>query len=150
MRPKVGLVGKTFSAFWAIEWFLTCMGSDMTLKMKKDIFIEVNTKRKIYSCQRQALTQGQSHISLLTIASQKMTFNLTCSNQGRLNLLPQYGHSQPWLCVRTCMLKAGIDTYTFSQWGHFRAFLSLEDLWVCRCRARLLEVLYLFPHSSHG
>lgn len=36
MRPKVGLVGKTFSAFWAIEWFFTCMGSDVTLKMKKN------------------------------------------------------------------------------------------------------------------
>lgn len=44
---KVGFVGKIFFVFWVIEWFFICMGFDMILKIKKDIFIEVNIKRKI-------------------------------------------------------------------------------------------------------
>lgn len=39
MRPEVGLVGETFSAFWAIEWFFARMCSDMTLKYNKKITI---------------------------------------------------------------------------------------------------------------
>lgn len=44
---KVGFVGKIFFVFWVIEWFFICMGFDTILKIKKDIFIEVNIKRKI-------------------------------------------------------------------------------------------------------
>ena len=47
-----------------------------------------------------------------------------------------------------CMLSAGIETYTLSQWGHFRAFWSFTLRCVCRCLAKLLDVLYPFPHSG--
>lgn len=42
-----------------------------------------------------------------------------------------------------------METYTLSQWGHFRAFLSVTLRCVCRCRARLDDVEYLLPHSRH-
>lgn len=65
MRPKVGLVGKTFSAFWAIEWFFTCMGSDVTLKMEKKFFKEINTQRY--------LIVNLSHTFLFTLANGKLS-----------------------------------------------------------------------------
>lgn len=71
-----------------------------------------------------------------------------CRSHGRENLFPQCGHSQPWLCVRTCIEYAGIETYTLSQCGHRRAFLSNSERCVCRWRARLDEVEYFLPHSG--
>lgn len=73
-----------------------------------------------------------------------------CSSHGLEKHFPQYWHLQPWLCVRTCMENAGILTYNLSQWGHLLAFLSPGLRCVCRCLAKLLEVLYLLPQSLHS
>ena len=72
-----------------------------------------------------------------------------CKSHGRLKAFPQTSHLWSSLCVKTCMARAGIDTYALPQCSQRLASLLSKLLWVCLCRERFDDVAYDLPHSAH-
>lgn len=72
-----------------------------------------------------------------------------CRSHGRLKAFPHTSHLWRSLWVKTCIARAGIDTYALPQCSQRLASLLSKLLWVCLCRERFDDVAYDLPHSAH-
>lgn len=112
---QVGFVGESLPAHAAPEGLLSCNVGCLIEHEKSD---RIN---RLFPRQSNVTRKSSRSREIVTVASPVCVLMCPCSSQGREKHLPQVGHLQPWLWVRMCWLKAGVLTYTLSQYGHLRA-----------------------------